>query len=44
VRESRRILDDAKERAKLCSASNPYGDGKASPRIVSAVLRHFKIA
>jgi UDP-N-acetylglucosamine 2-epimerase (non-hydrolysing) len=44
VRESRRILDDAKERAKLCSASNPYGDGKASPRIVSAVLRHFRIA
>jgi UDP-N-acetylglucosamine 2-epimerase (non-hydrolysing) len=39
LRESKRILDDPKERAKLCSASNPYGDGKAAPRIVDTVLR-----
>jgi UDP-N-acetylglucosamine 2-epimerase len=41
LREARRLLDDEKERAKLCSASNPYGDGKASPRIAEAVVRHL---
>jgi UDP-N-acetylglucosamine 2-epimerase len=37
VRESRKILDDPDERAKLNNASNPYGDGKAAPRIVDAI-------
>lgn len=44
LREARRLLDDEKERAKLCSASNPYGDGKASPRIAEAVVRHLGLA
>jgi UDP-N-acetylglucosamine 2-epimerase (non-hydrolysing) len=42
VRESRRILDDPAERAKLCSASNPYGDGKAAPRIVDAITAYLR--
>lgn len=42
VSESRKILDDPKERAKLCAAANPYGDGQASPRIVAAIKAHFE--
>lgn len=42
VRESRLILDNPAERAKLSSASNPYGDGKASPRIAEAVVRRLR--
>ena len=41
VREARLLLDDESERAKLTGASNPYGDGKAAPRIVAALLKHF---
>lgn len=44
VRESRRLLDDEKERARLCAASNPYGDGTASPRIADAVLAKLGLA
>ncbi|MBI1744047.1 UDP-N-acetylglucosamine 2-epimerase (non-hydrolyzing) [Candidatus Acetothermia bacterium] len=32
--ETQRLLDDAKEYAKMAQAVNPYGDGKASQRIV----------
>ncbi len=35
------ILENEAERNKLCSASNPYGDGKASPKIVSEILKYF---
>ncbi|MDB5048240.1 MAG: wecB [Fibrobacteres bacterium] len=42
VREARLLLDDEGERRKLGNASNPYGDGKAAPRIVEAVLRYFQ--
>lgn len=38
---SRRILDDPAEHAKLASASNPYGDGKAAPRIVDAAMAYL---
>jgi UDP-N-acetylglucosamine 2-epimerase (non-hydrolysing) len=41
VREARLLLDVESERAKLAGASNPYGDGKAAPRIVAALLKHF---
>ncbi|MDB5103755.1 MAG: UDP-N-acetylglucosamine 2-epimerase [Fibrobacteres bacterium] len=41
VREARLLLDNEAERAKLAGASNPYGDGKAAPRIVAAILKHF---
>ncbi len=43
VREARLLLDNDAERAKLAGASNPYGDGKAAPRIVAAILEHFGI-
>jgi UDP-N-acetylglucosamine 2-epimerase (non-hydrolysing) len=42
VREARLLLDNEAERRKLGSASNPYGDGKAAPRIVDAILAHFR--
>jgi UDP-N-acetylglucosamine 2-epimerase (non-hydrolysing) len=42
VREARLLLDDEGERRKLGNASNPYGDGKAAPRIVDAVMDYFQ--
>jgi UDP-N-acetylglucosamine 2-epimerase (non-hydrolysing) len=37
VRETTRLLDDAQAHAAMARAINPYGDGKAAPRIVSAI-------
>jgi UDP-N-acetylglucosamine 2-epimerase len=42
VRNSRLLLDNPEERAKLCSAANPYGDGNAAPRIVRKISEYFK--
>jgi UDP-N-acetylglucosamine 2-epimerase (non-hydrolysing) len=44
LREARRLLDDEKERSRLTAASNPYGDGKASPRIAESVVQHLGLA
>lgn len=44
VREARLVMDNPAERARLGAASNPYGDGKAAPRIAEAVVRHLRIA
>jgi len=38
VQEAKRLLEDPVEYAKMAKASNPYGDGRAAERIVSAVL------
>jgi UDP-N-acetylglucosamine 2-epimerase len=38
VAEARRLLDDPEEHQRLARAVNPYGDGQASLRIVSALL------
>ena len=38
VEESKRLLDDPKAYAAMATGANPYGDGKASDRIV-ALLR-----
>ena len=35
------LLTDEKEYARMSQASNPYGDGKASKRIVDAILEKF---
>lgn len=35
------LLDDAASYAKMAKAVNPYGDGKASFRIVQAIVWHF---
>jgi UDP-N-acetylglucosamine 2-epimerase (non-hydrolysing) len=37
VRETRRLLDDRTEYARMAHAVNPYGDGHASERIVAAL-------
>ncbi|WP_305807264.1 hypothetical protein [Stenotrophomonas sp. YIM B06876] len=36
--ETRRLLTDEDEYAKMSRAHNPYGDGKAVQRIISAIL------
>jgi len=38
VAEARRLLDDADAHAAMAGAVNPYGDGRAAQRIVSAIL------
>jgi UDP-N-acetylglucosamine 2-epimerase (non-hydrolysing) len=41
VEETERLLNDSKEYLRMSKKSNPYGDGKASGRIVDAILEHF---
>jgi UDP-N-acetylglucosamine 2-epimerase (non-hydrolysing) len=36
------LLSNEEAHAKMAKASNPYGDGEASRRIVEAILQHFK--
>ena len=36
------LLDSEEEYKKMIAEKNPYGDGKASERIVSAILSYFK--
>lgn len=38
VEEAKRLLDDPSEYEKMARASNPYGDGHAAERIVTALL------
>jgi UDP-N-acetylglucosamine 2-epimerase len=38
------LLDDPEEYAKMARAVNPYGDGRASERIVKALLYEFGLA
>jgi UDP-N-acetylglucosamine 2-epimerase (non-hydrolysing) len=39
VAETRRLLDDPEEHARMARAVNPYGDGHAAERIVDSVLK-----
>lgn len=39
VREASKLLDDRSEYERISKAVNPYGDGKASNRIVEVILR-----
>ncbi len=39
AREAGRILDDARLRARMGRAKNPYGDGRAAERIAAAIAR-----
>lgn len=39
--EMQRLLDDPQEYEKMAEAKNPYGDGHASERILSAIKEHF---
>lgn len=36
------LLSDEAEYKRMSHASNPYGDGQASKRIVDAIIEHFK--
>ena len=38
VNEIVRLLDDSRERERMARSLNPYGDGRASERIVAAIL------
>jgi len=41
--ETKKLLEDNDEYKKMSKASNPYGDGHASERIVDAIIKKFKI-
>lgn len=43
VAETKRLLDDPSEHARMAHAVNPYGDGHAAERIVQAVLNYATI-
>jgi UDP-N-acetylglucosamine 2-epimerase (non-hydrolysing) len=42
VRETTRLLDDPDAYRAMAEAVNPYGDGRAAPRIVEAIERYFE--
>jgi UDP-N-acetylglucosamine 2-epimerase (non-hydrolysing) len=42
VEESENLLNDAGLYAKMTDSSNPYGDGRASDRIVKALMQWSK--
>jgi UDP-N-acetylglucosamine 2-epimerase (non-hydrolysing) len=41
VAEAGRLLDDAQEYQRMARVHNPYGDGRASPRIADLILSFF---
>ena len=41
LREANALLHSEEAYAKMAKAVNPYGDGRASERIVEAILWHF---
>jgi UDP-N-acetylglucosamine 2-epimerase (non-hydrolysing) len=41
VAQTERLLDDEGAYGAMARAINPYGDGRAAPRIGSALLRHL---
>ena len=40
VKEVENLLDDDVMYRAMCQTSNPYGDGKASQRILDILLKH----
>jgi UDP-N-acetylglucosamine 2-epimerase (non-hydrolysing) len=40
VRETVRLMDDPVAHARMAGAGNPYGDGRASQRMVEALLAY----
>ena len=42
--EARLGLTDRDEYSRMSEACNPYGDGKASQRIIQAILYHYGLA
>lgn len=43
VDEANKLIRDKDEYQKMSKAINPYGDGKASGRIIKAILQYFNI-
>jgi UDP-N-acetylglucosamine 2-epimerase (non-hydrolysing) len=41
--ETKRLFEDKDEYEKMSHASNPYGDGHASKRIVDAIINKYEI-
>lgn len=41
LRECQLLLDDSQRYQRMASCKNPFGDGKASPRIIHAIQRHI---
>lgn len=41
VRLTRELLDDTERYEKMSKAFNPYGDGRASERILDAIIKYF---
>ena len=42
--EAKTLLTDEKAYSRMAEAVNPYGDGKASERIIQAILYHYGLA
>ncbi len=42
--ETKLLLTDKREYNKMAAAYNPYGDGKAASRIISALLWHYNLS
>jgi len=42
--ETALLLTDKDEYERMAKAANPYGDGKASERIITAILNHFNLS
>jgi UDP-N-acetylglucosamine 2-epimerase (non-hydrolysing) len=42
VREAGRLMDNSNDYQAMSRASNPFGDGKASERIISVLVDYFK--
>lgn len=40
--QTKRLLDSKEEYQKMARASNPYGDGNSSKKIVDAIIEYFK--
>ncbi|NMM61549.1 UDP-N-acetylglucosamine 2-epimerase (non-hydrolyzing) [Clostridium sp. P21] len=43
VKEANELIKNCEEYDNMSKAINPYGDGKASQRIVTSILKYFKI-
>lgn len=41
--EAKKLLTDKKAYDKMSKASNPYGDGHASEKIVNAIIKYFNV-
>lgn len=44
VKEANTLLNDEEAYEKMSKSVNPYGDGKASERIVDAILKYFDLS